>query len=98
LASAAFDAGDFTAAVAHFRKALAQDPNNLDTRLHLASAERGKTSLIPTAPATGARSWRMRGNKYLEVLARDNGNRQALERLALLDVNMRQPQEARISR
>jgi len=39
LATAAFDAGDFTAAVDHFHKALAQDPNNLDIRLHLANAE-----------------------------------------------------------
>lgn len=95
LASAAFDAGDFTAAVAHFRKALAQDPNNLDTRLHLASAEARENIAHPDGARDRSPLLADARQQYLEVLARDNGNRQALERLALLDVNMRQPQEAR---
>jgi beta-lactamase regulating signal transducer with metallopeptidase domain len=93
LATAAFDAGDFTVAADHFRKALAQDPNNVNIRLHLANAElriaHPDGDLAKDPLLADARQ------QYLEVLARDNGNRQALERLALLDVNMRQPQEAR---
>ena len=73
LAAAALDAGDFLAAVDRFRTALAQDPNNAETRLHLADARQ----------------------QYLEVLARDNGNRQALERLAILDVFTGRLQEGR---
>jgi beta-lactamase regulating signal transducer with metallopeptidase domain len=95
LATAAFDAGDFSAAVDHFRKALAQDPNNLDTRLHLASAEARENIAHPDGARDRSPLLADARQQYLEVLARDNGNRQALERLALLDVNMRQPQEAR---
>jgi beta-lactamase regulating signal transducer with metallopeptidase domain len=93
LATAAFDAGDFTAAVDHFRKALAQDPNNVNIRLHLANAElrivHPDGDLAKSPLLADARQ------QYLEVLARDNGNRQALERLAELDVTMKRPQEAR---
>ena len=74
LAAAALDAGDFLDAVDRFRTAVAQDPNNAETRLHLADARQ----------------------QYLEVLARDNGNRQALERLAILDVFTGRLQEARV--
>ena len=95
LATAAFDAGDFTAAVDHFHKALAQDPNNLDIRLHLANAEARENIAHPDGDLAKSPLLADARQQYLEVLARDNGNRQALERLALLDVNMRQPQEAR---
>jgi len=96
LAAAAFDAGDFTAAVDHFRKALAQDPNNPSIRLHLANAEtRVRQDMAPDGDLSKNPLLADARQQYLEVLARDNGNRQALERLALLDVNMRQPQEAR---
>jgi beta-lactamase regulating signal transducer with metallopeptidase domain len=95
LAAAAFDAGDFTAAVDHFRKALAQDPNNLDIRLHLANAEARENIAHPDGDLAKSPLLADARQQYLEVLARDNGNRQALERLALLDVNRRQPQEAR---
>ena len=73
LAAAALDAGDFLDAVDRFRTAVAQDPNNAETRLHLADARQ----------------------QYLEVLARDNGNRHALERLAILDVFTLRLQEGR---
>jgi beta-lactamase regulating signal transducer with metallopeptidase domain len=95
LATAAFDAGDFRAAVDHFRKALAQDPNNSDIRLHLANAELRHNLAQPAGDPERNPLLADARQQYLEVLARDNGNRQALERLALLDVNMRQPQEAR---
>jgi beta-lactamase regulating signal transducer with metallopeptidase domain len=93
LAAAAYDAGDFNAAVDHFRKALAQDPNNVNIRLHLANAElrivHPEGDLAKSPLLADARQ------QYLEVLARDNGNRQALERLAELDLTMGRPQEAR---
>ncbi len=93
LAASAFDAGDFTAAADHFRKALAQDPNNVSIRLHLANAElrivRPGVDLAKSPLLAEARQ------QYIEVLARDNGNRQALERLAELDLTMKRPQEAR---
>ena len=93
LAATAFDTGDFSAAVDHFRKALAQDPNNLNIRLHLANAE--SRIVHPDGDLAKSPLLADARQQYLEILARDNGNRQALERLALLDVNMRQPQEAR---
>jgi beta-lactamase regulating signal transducer with metallopeptidase domain len=95
LAAAALDAGDFLDAVDRFRKALAQDPNNLDIRLHLANAEARENIAHPDGDLAKSPLLADARQQYLEVLARDNGNRQALERLALLDVNMRQPQEAR---
>ena len=96
LATAAFDAGDFNAAVDHFRKALAQDPNNSSIRLQLANAEtRMRQNLAPDGDLAKSPILADARQQYLEVLARDNGNQQALERLALLDVNMKRPQEAR---
>jgi beta-lactamase regulating signal transducer with metallopeptidase domain len=93
LAAAAYDAGDFKAAVDHFRKALAQDPNNLNIKLRLANAElrivHPDGDLAKSPILADARQ------QYLEVLAHDNGNRQALERLAELDLTMGRPQEAR---
>jgi|SRR5271157_531426 len=93
LAAAAFDAGDFTAAVDHFRKALAQDPNNVNTRLHLANAE--LRVVHPGGDLANSPLLADARQQYLEVLARDNGNRQALERLAELDVTLGRPQEGR---
>jgi tetratricopeptide (TPR) repeat protein len=72
---------------------LAQDPNNLNIRLHLANAELRVAhpggDLAQSPLLADARQ------QYVEVLARDNGNRQALERLAELDLTMGRPQEAR---
>jgi beta-lactamase regulating signal transducer with metallopeptidase domain len=95
LAAAAFDAGDFTAAADHFRKALAQDPNNSDIRLRLANAEARGTMVPPGGDLAKSPLLADARQQYLEVLAHDNSNRQALERLAELDVNMKRPQEAR---
>ena len=93
LAAAAFDAGDFTASVDHFRKALAQDPNNPDIRLRLANAE--LRIVHPDGDLARSPLLADARQQYLEVLAHDNSNRQALERLAELDVTMKRPQEAR---
>jgi len=97
LATAAFEARDFTAAVDHFRKALAQDPNNMSIRLYLANAELRVRNNTAHPDGDFAKSPLLADarQQYLEVLARDNGNRQALERLAELDLTMGRPQEAR---
>jgi tetratricopeptide (TPR) repeat protein len=95
LAAAAFDAGDFRAAVDHFRLALTQDPNNSTIRLHLANDEMRENMAHPDGDNDKSPLLADARQQYLEVLARDNGNRQALGRLALLDANMGRPQEAR---
>jgi len=75
---------------------LAQDPNNLDIRLHLANAEARENIAHPDGDLAKSPLLADARQQYLEVLARAiTASRQALERLALLDVNMRQPQEAR---
>jgi beta-lactamase regulating signal transducer with metallopeptidase domain len=98
LAAIAFDAGDFTVAVDHFRKALAQDPNNAEIRLHLATAETRLNKEVRSQPDGDLAKYPLLADarqQYLEVLARDNGNRQALERLAILDLNTGRLQETR---
>ena len=95
LAAAAFDAGDFKGAADHFRNALAQDPNNLNIRLHLANAEMRENAARPDGPRDKSPLLADARQQYLEVLARDNANRHALERLTWIDVNTGRLEEAR---
>ncbi|MBZ5583988.1 MAG: tetratricopeptide repeat protein [Acidobacteriia bacterium] len=95
LAAAAFDAGDFRNAADHFRNALAEDPNNANIRLHLANAEMRETMAHPDGPFEQSALIADARQQYREVLAGDNANRQALERLAIIDVQLKQFDEAR---
>jgi len=54
---------------------LAQDPNNLDIRLHLANAEARENIAHPDGDLAKDPLLADARQQYLAVLARDNGNR-----------------------
>jgi tetratricopeptide (TPR) repeat protein len=91
-AVASYNRGDFKEAAELFENAVKVEPANLKARLLLAH-----TLLREYAPGPGAdQALASRARQqYLDVLALDAGNRQALQGLMLLDTNTRQFAEAR---
>ena len=88
---AAYDRGDYKTAAAQFEAAVRFEPDNLEAKLLLAKSllQQYVPGTDPANPfAAGARQ------QLLEVLARDAGNKQAIENMMILAANTRQFAEA----
>jgi len=84
---AAYNRGDYKTAASEFATAVGFQPDNLEARLLLAKSllQQYIPAADPASPlVTGARQ------QYLEVLARDPGNKQAIHGLMILTTNSKQ--------
>src|SRR5512145_1566379 len=83
----AYKAGDFEAAVNHFRKAIEHDPDLLNARLYLATAYANQCT--PGAPSEdNKQKCQAAIDGFKEVLSRDEGNVIALSYLASIHYGM----------
>lgn len=88
--ASAYNRGDFQAAVEHFRNAVKLEPANIRSRLFLANAL--LNAYVPGGAGSG--SLTEARQQYLDVLASQPQNRQALEGLASLATFTKQFNEA----
>ncbi len=91
-AEAAYNRGDYRGAAELFENAVRVEPSNLKARLLLANTL--LREFVPGPAADSALALRAR-QQYLDVLALEAGNTQALQGLMLLDTNNKQFAEAR---
>ncbi len=93
-AEAAYNAGDFASAADHFDHAVSLEPSNPKARLLLANTLLSQyfrnNKMEPDSPLVA----RAR-QQYLDVLAADSSNRQALEGMVTIGMQTRKPAEAR---
>lgn len=90
-AEAAYNRGDYKGAAELFENAVKVEPANLKAKLLLANTL--LRDYVPGPGADNALASRAR-QQYLDVLALEAGNQQALEGLMLLDTNIKQFAEA----
>jgi TonB family protein len=91
LGEAAFNHGDYVEAATRFENAVRMEPNNVNAKLLL-----GNTLLMVWVPGSdaGAPVAARARQQYLDVLALEPGNKQALQSLASIALNSRQFAEA----